>query len=271
VDRATVLVQVNRHLGIDIAASAQTAVKPIRAGRVERIATWGADWGGYVIVSHDNNTWLSLYGHLDVSSSLSQGSTVTTATTLGTVKDLDAAATGDIDHVHLGIRAVAYNSTDSISRKGFADCNWSDPKSWVSPLGYLSRPAGSILDDNAAARSGAWACSTGVDFYYGTGYRTLQGGSAGSATFSFPISTGGFYKVYARWTPHANRTTQAKFTLSQGAVSQVVTKSQRTFPRGGWEYLTRMSLATTSNLAVKVTNNSSSGYLVIDAILIERE
>ncbi|HKH45008.1 MAG TPA: peptidoglycan DD-metalloendopeptidase family protein [Thermoanaerobaculia bacterium] len=260
------------HLGVDIAAASGSKVTPVQSGKVERVGDFGGGWGQYVVVSHDNNTWTSLYGHLDIDSTkIYKSLVVTTSTTLGTVRDLDPKITGDIDHLHFGLRAASYNDTDTTSRRGIADCSWTDPKSFVNPLSYLSRKDARIVDDNDTTRSGSWQCSNSVDFYYGTGYRVLAGGSAGSATFQFAVPSDGSYKIYSRWTPHSNRTEKAVFYLSNGASTVAVTKNQQTIARGSWVELSTVTLTMAKPFTVKLTNGSSSGYLVADAILIAKQ
>jgi peptidase M23-like protein len=265
-----------RHFGVDIAATSGTSVKPVKDGKVEYVGSWSepkVPWGQFVVISHDKNTWISLYGHLDVDTKkIKAGVTVLTTTTIGTVKDLDPALTGDIDHLHFGIRAKSWASTDKASRWGYApDCSQAATLEWVNPLDYLSRKYASILDDNAATNSGAWTCSTGVDFYYGTGFRYLKEGVSGSSKYTFKSVSAGEYKIYARWTPHENRTSKARFTITQGSKTTTVEKSQKTFPRGGWVHLATMRLTSYPDLTVAITNGSSTGILVTDAVLIEKQ
>ncbi len=194
-----------RHFGIDIAAASGSPVKPVKAGKVEYVGSWNTatvPWGQFVVISHDNNTWISLYGHVDVDTSrIRAGTIISTTTTIGTVRDLDPVATGDIDHLHFGIRAKAWLSTDKVSRYGYApDCGQSSTLDWVNPLDYLSKKYASIGDDNSATNTGTWTCSTGVDFYYGTGFRYLASGASGSSTYTFNV-TAGDYKGLCKMDP----------------------------------------------------------------------
>jgi len=260
----------HKHLGVDIAAASGTAVTPVRAGKVERVGDFGNGWGQFVVISHDNSTWTSVYGHLDIDTKkIYGGLSVTTSTVLGTVKNLDPTVTGDINHLHLGIRAAAYSAT--LSQAGYAGCDWTDLKFFVNPLKYLSRKGANIVDDNSASHSGSWQCSNAVDFYYGTGYRILAGGSSGEAVFKLDAPSDGSYKIYARWTPNSNRTTKANFIISNGTSIVTVTKSQQSIPRGAWIELTTMNLVTARQLSVTIRNGSSTGYLVSDAVLIEKQ
>lgn len=268
------------HLGIDIAASAGTKVHPVADGCVEYVKQEGSGlWKWYVVVSHGpsdgrntcpnpTNTWTTVYWHLDKvdTTKIAAGKTVTTSSILGEVADLDAK-TGDIDHLHFGIRAAAYDLNES--RRGYADCSDTTTRLFVNPLTFLKRPGTTLLDDNYAILSGSWVCSDALPFYYGTGYRTLLDSTTGSATYRFEISASGRYKVYARWSPNPNRTSRAVFTITHGATTQSVTKDQ-TAGNGQWTELTTMDMLMSVPLVVKIQNGAKR-YLISDAVLIERQ
>ncbi len=124
-----------KHTGIDIAAPKLTAVKAAKSGTVSRVgwlgsdAKTGEDWGNYVIVSHDNDSWTTCYLH--ISSKLRVGAEVAAGSTIGTVFK---------DHLHFGIRIAP---ASSISPKGalpIINGTTSDPtfpEKFAHPTNYI--------------------------------------------------------------------------------------------------------------------------------------
>ena len=77
-------------------------------------------------------------------------------------------------------------------------------------------PPGAIVVDNAAgSATGTWPGSTAVAGYHGSNYQTHAAGTGANAfTWTLSVPSAGTYQVYARWTAHPNRATNAKYTVN---------------------------------------------------------
>lgn len=273
-----------KHLGIDITADPKTTkVHPIASGKVVKTGNWDyaankSWWGNYIIISHDNNTWTSIYGHIN-KIMVAQDTPVTTDTVIGTI--YDTTGTGDIPHLHLGIRAKPYLHNEAVQ----GEATEYDPKtkktkcipvvkySFVDPLIYLKNCNYNLKDDNCAAYSGSWTYTNELDFYHGTGYTYLPPNYSGSATYTMSVNYSGYHSIYARWPRAKNssksNTNKAIYTIQQSTPYQLkyqVTKNQSSSP-GVWNLLWAGFL-NKGSVQVKI-ENSGSGYLISDAILIE--
>jgi murein DD-endopeptidase MepM/ murein hydrolase activator NlpD len=137
-----------KHLGIDYAAPAGTAVYAIADGVVRRANGFTGVGDYYVVVESGSlNKWTTLYGHLNAPPSYFGLGTnlsypVKKGDFLGTLynyRDL-----GDIPHLHLGIRGAPYSnvtaSDPNSSTRGYAcatDSNYQLNKyKFVSPQAY---------------------------------------------------------------------------------------------------------------------------------------
>lgn len=276
-----------KHLGVDIKAPNGTHVRPIRDGVYVRSGSYGGGWGNFTVLSHDNNTWTSVYGHINPVY-LREGDKVSTSTDLGTIYDLNETETGDVEHLHLGIRDASYNSSDSV--RGHDSCT-NSKFSFIDPLTKLSgtsngRAYYDIMDDTAATHSGKWATSTSVNFYHNTGYKYLSPSDIGYAEYNMKAGGTGTYSVYARWTKHDNRATDVKFSISSSSgsvnvLNPYVNQATEGFAdgTGDWKLIGEVSITdtkiTASNLAtvkLKIERGpSSSGYMISDAVLVEKK
>jgi RHS repeat-associated protein len=85
-----------------------------------------------------------------------------------------------------------------------------------------------------------------------------------TATWTPTIPSSGSYKVYARWTADSNRATDARYIVTHGGGSTVVTTSQQIF-NGMWVLLGTFPMA--SSQGHKVTlSDEANGYVSADAI-----
>jgi hypothetical protein len=135
-------------------------------------------------------------------------------------------------------------------------------------------PVETVILDNTAASgvtiSSGWTASTGVAGYYGTNF--LHDGNAGKGTKTVrykPNLKGGTYRVYARWTAHANRATNVPFTIVRSQGSSTVIQNQRV-NGGQWVLLGTFTFAAGSSGYVQIGTAGTDGYVVADAVKFER-
>ena len=149
----------------------------------------------------------------------------------------------------------------------------------VSGTVTAAAPAAQIIDDGDTgfAAAGSWVLYTNGG--RGNDLRYAAAGSGSSvATWGFPVSAAGSYRVSATWLLHTNRATNAPFSVYNGAATgtplQTVLVNQQWAPSGftdsgsTWQDLGVFAI-TASTLSVKLTN-AANGYVIADAIRIER-
>ena len=125
-----------------------------------------------------------------------------------------------------------------------------------------------VIVDNAdpeATYVGGWSVSTGMpDERYGADVR-YKGAGGGSAyvTWTVSIDTPGDYNVYARWTQHSNRATDAPYTISHVGGPTTVDMNQQQ-DGGQWKLLGTHSFLM-GDYTVILTDDAN-GYVIADAI-----
>jgi len=134
--------------------------------------------------------------------------------------------------------------------------------------------------DNSASDAAGFSVTPGFDSFDGQGFSgTVAAASPGSggaiASWVFAV-TPGVYQVSATWSAHANRATDAPFTIRDGSTSLGTvlvnqTQAPSSFDAGGaaWSILGGPYTITSGVLTVLLTNNAD-GYVIADAIRIER-
>jgi hypothetical protein len=93
---------------------------------------------------------------------------------------------------------------------------------------------------------------------------TPDGAAPNTATWTPTIPTAGSYKVYAGWTAHPNRATDAKYTVTHAGGDTLVTIDQEQ-NNGTWVLLGTYNLAPGSGHKVSLTDQAN-GYVIADAI-----
>ena len=89
-------------------------------------------------------------------------------------------------------------------------------------------PTAISADNTDGAAVGTWPTSTSVGGYYGANYQTHAAGTgANTFTWTLSVPTTGTYEVYARWTAYPNRATNAKYSITHSAGTDVVTVNQQ--------------------------------------------
>ncbi len=133
-------------------------------------------------------------------------------------------------------------------------------------------PATEGIVDNLDAgfsATGEWTPSTVVSGYWADNYQFNEAGSgADSASWSFDIPASGQYRIYARWTAHENRATNATYTVGHdGADRHVVVDQTRN--GGKWYRLGTFNFTGGVSYDVSLSDNAN-GYVIADAIRWER-
>lgn len=89
------------------------------------------------------------------------------------------------------------------------------------------------------------------------------GAPANTATWNATLPNSGDYQVYARWTAHPNRATNATYTISHATGNTAVTVNQQ-LNGGQWNLLGNYTFS--GNASVKLTDQAD-GYVIADAVM----
>ena len=129
-------------------------------------------------------------------------------------------------------------------------------------------PPSAIVADNASGSfTGTWPASTAVGGYYGTNYQTHAAGTGANVfTWTVNVATAGTYEVYARWTSHPNRATNAKYTVNHAGGATVATVNQEQ-NSGSWVLLGTFSFNAGAN-TVSLSDDANE-YVIADAVKLQ--
>jgi len=128
-------------------------------------------------------------------------------------------------------------------------------------------PGGIIVDneDSATEHTGVWPVSGSAGGYYGSNYRYQAAGSgADSFTWLPGIPQDNHYHVYARWTAHANRASNAAYPLNHAKGADTVIVNQKA-DGGTWNYLGTYRFTAQEQCSIVLTDNAN-GYVIADAV-----
>ncbi|MDY6892740.1 MAG: cytochrome c3 family protein [Chloroflexota bacterium] len=122
-----------------------------------------------------------------------------------------------------------------------------------------------IVDSADAEYVGSWSTSSSSIHRYGPDLSYLPAGSgANTATFTPTLPQAGSYNVYAWWTQHNNRASNAPYTIYYSGGNETVLTSQKD-GGGGWTYLGTYDFdAGTDGYAV--FSDDADGYVIADAM-----
>jgi len=129
-------------------------------------------------------------------------------------------------------------------------------------------PTAIVADNLAATMSGPnpWTNSTSVSGYYGTNYQHRPAGTGANVlTWGVNVPTSGTYNVYARWTQHPNRATNAKYTVNHASGASVVTVNQEA-GGGSWNLLGSYSF--NAGAASVSLSDDANEYVIADAVML---
>ena len=127
-------------------------------------------------------------------------------------------------------------------------------------------PTAIVADNTSGVAVGTWPASTSVTGYYGTNYQPHAAGTGTeSFTWSLNVATAGTYEVYARWTAHPNRASDAKYTVSHAGGQDLVSISQQA-NTGSWQLLGTYSFD--AGPATISLSDEANGYVIADAVML---
>ena len=122
------------------------------------------------------------------------------------------------------------------------------------------------MDNPDGFHAGTWYTSTGVSGYYGDDYEFHLAGP-GTDTFTWipTITESGTYEVFANWTAHSNRATEATYTIyHDDGITYAITRNQ-TEKGGEWVPLGTFDF-NGEGIEKVVLIQSENGVVVADAI-----
>jgi hypothetical protein len=129
----------------------------------------------------------------------------------------------------------------------------------------LVNPADMVLDNSEATYAGTWPVITGNACAYGEDFQWNEAGSGiDTATWTPNISAAGDYSVYARWVAHANRATDAPYTITYNGGSVTIDVDQTT-AGCQWNLLGTYLFAAGTGGSI-VLSDDANGYLIADGI-----
>jgi RHS repeat-associated protein len=124
--------------------------------------------------------------------------------------------------------------------------------------------------DPGTSAVGSWTSGTLNPGFYGTNFQYYAaGGGANTFTWFAPITQAGRYKVYARWTVHANRATNAPYTVHHDGGTTTVQVNQEG-SNGVWVPLGSYNLTPGAGHKVVLSNNANE-YVIADAVRFAKD
>ncbi|WP_111496214.1 golvesin C-terminal-like domain-containing protein [Marinobacter bohaiensis] len=143
-----------------------------------------------------------------------------------------------------------------------------------TPVALIEADAGGssedlIIDnaDSATSSTGTWTPSSTQPGYYGDGYLySLDGDGSNVFHWQPSLSEEATYTVYARWTSHANRASDATYTISYDGTQHQAVVDQRS-NGGQWQALGSYSLG--PGVDIQLTNDADD-TVIADAIKVEK-
>ncbi len=126
-------------------------------------------------------------------------------------------------------------------------------------------PEGIELDNLDGATTGTWNTSTSVSGYTQNNYSHSAAGSGENViTWQLPVAQSGVYEIYAHWTAHANRASNATFEVTAGGQTTSVVVDQRV-NGGSYQLLGAFNLTAGDTISL---SNDADGYVIADGILV---
>jgi hypothetical protein len=132
----------------------------------------------------------------------------------------------------------------------------------------LVDPSSVIVDNSSATYVGTWPLVTGSACAYQEDFQWNEAGTGSdTATWRPYVPVTDDYKVYARWVDHANRATDAPYTINYDGGSETIDKNQQT-AGCTWNLLGTYPFAAGTDGSVVLTDDAN-GYLNADAVKLE--
>lgn len=132
----------------------------------------------------------------------------------------------------------------------------------------VKKLGGIVVDDEGAAKSGAWVHSESARPFVGEGYLHDGNAKKGELFVSYRpvLPSPGRYEIFIVYAPHANRATNVPVHV-RGAdgVHKLVVNQRRQPPDGAMHRLGEFRLNQESS--VQIRNDGTDGYVIADAIV----
>ncbi len=127
-------------------------------------------------------------------------------------------------------------------------------------------PSAVVADNSSGSATGTWPTSTSVSGYLGNNYQVHAAGS-GSNVFTWTLNAQatGTYEVYAKWTQHPNRATNAKYAVNHASGTDVVTVNQE---QGGGSWNLLGTYTFDAGASTVSLNDDANGYVIADAVML---
>ncbi|REJ89137.1 MAG: DUF1553 domain-containing protein [Planctomycetota bacterium] len=121
------------------------------------------------------------------------------------------------------------------------------------------------LDDTEADFTGNWSSSGGVKEFVGEGYRYASGGSA-VASYAFNLKYPGQYEVRVSYSPHGNRSTNARIVVEHLDGQSEHRVNQQEPPPIEQLYLALGRYEFSSTARVSILTEETEGTVIADAV-----
>ncbi len=142
------------------------------------------------------------------------------------------------------------------------------------PIYIVTRADDAVIVDNLDAAfsvEGGWSTGNVTPGAYGPDYRYAMASPSGTskAYWTRQAPETGIYRIQARWSAGANRTTTARYSIIVGPNEYNTTVNQQ-IDGGQWNQLGVSELSAGETITVRLTNVADSGYVVLaDSVRFE--
>jgi hypothetical protein len=131
---------------------------------------------------------------------------------------------------------------------------------------------GIVLDDDVMERFGDWLPSRSIGGYVGNGYWHDANETKGQKSVQFPtkLKASGTYEVRMSYTESGNRATNVPVTIRHAEGETKVNVNQRQKPPldGAFVSLGKFTFRAGEEVVITISNTSTDGHVVVDAIQI---
>jgi len=128
-------------------------------------------------------------------------------------------------------------------------------------------PSTIIVDNPDGVAVGTWPTSTNTSGFFGANYQFhATGTGANTFTWTPVIPSSDSYDVYARWTAHSNRASDAKYTVTHAAGTTQVVVNQK-LNNGTWILLGTFTMDPGQGHNVSLTDDAN-GFVIADAVKV---
>jgi hypothetical protein len=134
----------------------------------------------------------------------------------------------------------------------------------------IPKPQGIVIDDDAAAATGEWIVSSSLPNAVGPGYRHDGNKDKGTASLTFTpkIPAAGNYEVSLVYVPNENRARNVPVSVRLNGVPAAETRLNQRIGNG-IAHLGAWDLKQDSKLVIRVGNEATDGFVVVDGIEIK--